>query len=509
MVSTHIQPRSFLCFPRVYPPVFIPVFIIGFLFVVTTLISPEAFKVQFLNLSSWINHHLGWVYATSANVFLLFCVLLVFLPIGKEKLGKKDDKPDFSFISWLTMMFSAGMGIGLIYWSMAEPLMHYAAPPYSKSFSNNAINEAFSWTFLHWGLHTWAIYALLALALCWGVYRCHLPMTIRSCLYGLFPESWEGIMGNLIDTLAVLGTLFGVATSLGLGVMQLNSGLNKLIALPNNLFIQILLIIGITFAATLSVLSGLGKGIKWLSNINMIIASLLVGLVLWFGPTEYFINTLPTNIVSYLINFIPWSLDLSQGMNDWKANWTHFYLGWWIAWAPFVGLFIARISKGRTIKEFILGALILPTVLTLIWVHVFGSTGLYVQHHLGFSITETMGNDPSQSLFLVFQHIPYGDLLSGLAMLALFTFFVTSSDSGSLVVDMITAGGAPNPPKIQKVFWASMEGILAIVLLTLGGLKAIQAAAICTGLPFVVMLILVMINLIRQFLPILLGHQRV
>jgi choline/glycine/proline betaine transport protein len=377
--------------------------------------------------------------------------------------------------------------------------MHYAKPPLTKPFSIDAFHAAISWTFLHWGLHPWAIYTTLGLALCWAVYRCHLPLTIRSCLFGLFPKKYDAWVGNTIDICAVLGTLFGVAASLGLGVMQLNAGLSELFQVPQGISIQVMLIVGITLAATFSVLSGVGKGIKWLSNINIAIACVLFGLVFFSGPTQYLLGSFFPNLLQYLTTFIPLSLSTNSALVDWKADWTHFYLGWWIAWAPFVGLFIARISKGRTIREFIIGALLLPTLLTLIWIHVFGSFGLYLQHMKGIPIIEMMGGEAHQSLFILFKYTPWPHLLSGIAMLGLFTFFITSSDSGSLVVDIITAGGNPNPPKIQKIFWAGMEGLIAITLLMLGGLKALQAAAICTGLLFSLMLILVLWNLIRQF----------
>ena len=447
-----------------------------------------------------INNDLGWIYSALVNVFLVFCLVVMVMPAGKIRMGDPDSKPEYSFISWLTMMFSAGMGIGLIYWSVAEPLKHYAMPPLGEGFTPFAMTQSLNWTFMHWGLHTWAIYVMLGMALGLFSFRHHLPFTIRTSLWGLLPKPLVATAGNAIDVLAVLGTLFGVATSLGLGVMQLNAGLNRLLGVPDDIWVQIVLIVGITAVATMSVISGIGKGIKWLSNFNMFLGTALFLLVFLLGPAQWLINQFGVNVWHYLQHISTVGLQVGTFENmEWKSQWTNFYWGWWISWSPFVGLFMARISKGRTLREFILGAMLVPTVLTFTWIHVFGGAALYFESVQHIPLVQMMGDNISSSLFVLFAQLPFGFILSVLGMLALFTFFVTSSDSGSLVIDMITAGGDPNPPVVQKVFWAVLEGFVAIILLLMGGLNTLQTAAICMGFPFALMLLLVFINLIRYF----------
>jgi choline/glycine/proline betaine transport protein len=404
-------------------------------------------------------------------------------------------------MSWLAMLFSAGMGIGLMFYSVAEPLYHLAEPPHGAvPGSEAAYEDAIATTFLHWGLHAWGIYALTGLALAYFAFNRNMPLSIRSAFAPLLGDRVYRWPGHVIDVLASVATLFGVATSLGLGAQQVNAGLNQLLDLPVSEGMQVGLIAGITALATISVVLGLDKGIKRLSVANMWIAGLLLMFVLAVGPTLFVLNGLVEHIGIYL-NDLPalafWNETYTQG--SWQNGWTVFYWGWWIAWSPFVGMFIARISKGRTIREFIGGALLAATGMTFVWLSVFGGSAFFIELSGPGGLVEAAQEDLARSLFVFLETLPIATgvslpsslmtLVGALATVAIILFFVTSSDSGSLVIDIITAGGKPSPPTAQRVYWATLEGVVAAVLLLGGGLAALQTAAISAGLPFSILLI--------------------
>ena len=479
-------------------------------FVIASFIFLKQMSNTFAETQAWIANQAGWFFVLGVNIILGFMLYLIVSPFGNIRLGGKDAKPDFSRAGWFAMLFSAGMGIGLLFYSVAEPMYHLVSPPHgAKAGSVAAAEDAMQTTFLHWGLHAWAIYALVGLALAFFAFNRNQPLSIRAVFYPLLGERIHGGWGHAIDTLATVATLFGVATSLGLGASQVNAGLQHLFGIPETHFVQILLIAGITAIATVSVVAGLDKGIKRLSEFNMFVALFLLLFVLLVGPTLFILNGFVENIGQYLNNFFYlgfWNETYSGG--SWQNGWTVFYWGWWIAWSPFVGMFIARISRGRTIREFIVGVLLVPTLLTFAWLSVFGDSALYIELFAKGGMADAVSSNIPRSLFFFLEKLPSASgysnfpiwlisLISLLATLVIITFFVTSSDSGSLVIDMITAGGKPNPPVAQRIFWAVTEGLVAAALLVAGGLSALQTAAIATGLPFAILLLLMIFSLYR------------
>jgi choline/glycine/proline betaine transport protein len=463
------------------------------------------------HVQAWIANQTGWFFVLTVNVILGYLLFLVVSPFGSLRLGGAAAVPEFSRGAWLAMLFSAGMGIGLMFYSVAEPVYHLAELPHGAApGSPEAYGDAISTTFLHWGLHAWAIYALVGLCLAYFAFTRNLPLTIRSVFTPWIGDAVHGWPGHVVDVLASVATLFGVATSLGLGAQQVNAGLNHLLGLPNSTPMQIGLIAGITALATVSVVLGVQRGIKRLSVINMWLAGLLLLFVFLAGPTLFILNGLVEDIGLY-INNLPalafWNETYTRG--SWQNGWTVFYWGWWIAWAPFVGTFVARISRGRTIREFIGGALLAATGMTLLWLSVFGGSALFVELNGPGGLTEAAQNDLARSLFVFLELLPEatGTVLpsfvtigaGALATGVIVTFFVTSSDSGSLVIDMITAGGKTRPPRAQRVYWATLEGVVAAILLLAGGLAALQTAAISAGLPFAI-LILIMIACLHRAL---------
>lgn len=452
----------------------------------------------FAGVQSYIVTTFGWFYTLTASASLVFVLWLLFSRYGDIRLGPDDSKPRFSYLSWFAMLFSAGMGIGLVYYGVAEPVAHYLAPPTAGAETVEAAREAMRFTFFHWGFHPWAIYIIVGLALAYFHFRHDLPMSPRSIFYPLLGERIYGPIGHTIDILAVIATLFGLATSLGLGVMQFNTGLNRVLGVPESAAIQVVLIIVITLIATASVVSGLDKGIRMISEFNIGLASLLLLFVLFAGPTVLLLEAYINNIGDYLQNLIALSTWTDPGSEStFMADWTLFYWGWWISWAPFVGLFIARISRGRTIREFILGVLVVPTLVTFLWLNVFGETGLYMEFTGAAEIVAAQQEDITLSLYTMLEALPLATLTSSLFSLLIVSFFVTSSDSGSFVVNMITTGGNDTPPKPLRVFWALAEGAVAAVLLVAGGLEALQTGSITTGLPMAVLLIFIAISLTK------------
>lgn len=449
-------------------------------------------------LQATIVKDFGWFYIVSVAGFLLFTIFLMFSRYGDVKLGPDDSEPDYSYLSWFSMLFSAGMGIGLIFFGVAEPIQHYANPPVGEGSTVEAARQAMVLTFFHWGLHAWAIYIVVGLSLAYFAFRRGLPLTIRSTLYPLIGERIYGPIGHAIDIFAVLGTMFGVATSLGLGVLQVNAGFNYLFGLPISSTVQLLLIAVITGLATLSVVMGLDKGVKRLSELNIIVAGILLLFVLIAGPTVFLFQAFVQNVGAYLGAVIPRTFRMyAYEPNPWLGSWTLFYWGWWIAWSPFVGMFIARISRGRTIRQFISGVLLVPSLFTFLWMTVFGNSAIALDFDGIAPIVATVKNDLPIALFEVLGQLPLSSIASGLATLLIITFFVTSADSGALVIDMITSGAAENPPVWQRVFWAVCAGGVAAVLLVAGGLQALQTAAITSALPFAVIMLFICYGFLR------------
>ncbi len=475
-----------------YPPVFYTAaaFILGT--VLFTILLPARAQLVFNGTQEWILANASWFYILTVAIILLAIVFLAISRYGDIKLGPDHSQPDYKDVTWFAMLFSAGMGIGLMFFGVAEPVMHYLAPPEADAGTVLAARQAMNITFFHWGLHAWAVYAIVGLILAFFSYRHGLPLTLRSALYPLIGERIYGPIGHAVDIFAIIGTVFGIATSLGLGVAQINSGLNHLFGLPVSLSVQIVLIIGASLLATISVASGLDRGIRILSETNLALAVALLLFVLVLGPTVFLLQTFVQNTGEYLSEIVSKTFNLyAYEPTDWIGGWTLFYWGWWIAWSPFVGLFIARISRGRTIRDFVRGVLLVPTGFTLIWMTVFGDTAIHlllVDQVKGFA--EIVLQDSSLALFAFLEHLPLASITSFIAIIMVLVFFVTSADSGALVVDLLASNGAPRSPVWQRIFWSLLMGVVAIALLLADGLEALQTATIASALPFSVILLL-------------------
>lgn len=440
----------------------------------------------------------SWLYVASTAGFLFFAIFLMVSRYGDIKLGPDDSEPEYSYASWFAMLFSAGMGIGILFFGVAEPIQHYVSPPTGEGGTVLAARRAMTLTFFHWGLHAWAIYIVVGLALAYFSFRRGLPLTVRSALYPLIGRRINGPIGHAVDIFAVLGTMFGIATSLGLGVLQVNAGFAHLFGLPTTLSVQIALIAVITAMATASVVSGLDNGVRRLSELNIAMAVVLLVFVLLAGSTVFLLKAFVQNIGAYLSDLIPRTFSLyAYEPNPWFGQWTLFYWGWWIAWSPFVGMFIARISRGRTIRQFVTGVLLVPVLFTFLWMTVFGNTALSMEMQGIAPIARVVGEDVSLALFALLEHLPWSTISAGLATLMVILFFVTSADSGALVIDMITSGAETPSPVWQRIFWAVSAGVVAAVLLATGGLQALQTAAIASALPFVVVIILMCYGVLR------------
>ena len=476
----------------VLKPVFYPSVVIIAILVIFAMVVPETAGEVFNGVKGFVADKFGWLYMLSVGIFTFFVIFLAISSFGRFKLGPDQSKPAYSYASWFAMLFSAGMGIGLMFWGVAEPVMHYGAPPTGDKETIEAAKQAMRITFFHWGLHAWSIYAVVGLVLAYFSFRHGLPLSIRSALFPLVGNKIYGKIGHTVDTVAVLGTIFGVATSLGLGVLQVNAGLNYIFDVPVGLPTQITLIAIITAMATVSVVLGLDGGIKRLSELNLYLAIALVLFVFLAGPTFFLLGSLVENLGDYLTNVV--QMTFNQYIYEdskWMGWWTFFYWAWWIAWAPFVGMFIARVSRGRTVREFVLGVLFVPVGFTFIWMTVFGNTAIDAIMNQGFTALSTaVSADVSTALFKFLEHFPFSSVISIIAIILVITFFVTSSDSGSLVVDTITSGGRENNPVWQRIFWAVLEGVVAAALLIAGGLGALQAASIAIALPFAVIMLI-------------------
>ncbi|MDC0591690.1 BCCT family transporter [Balneolaceae bacterium] len=475
---------------QVHGPVFFTSASLILLSIVLTILYRDSASELFSVIQTQVSTKTGWFFILSVNVFLVFVVYLAFSKFVRVRLGGDEAKPEFSTLAWFSMLFSAGMGIGLLFWSIAEPVTHYLVPPLAAASDVQSAQQAMNVTMLHWGFHAWAIYALVGLSLAYFTYSRGLPLTIRSVFYPFFSNRIYSWVGDVIDIFAVLATVFGLATSLGFGVQQVASGLSFVLGIDNGLVTQVSLIAGITLIATISVVSGIQKGVKFLSEMNMRIAVGLLLIIIILGPTVFILNSFIQNTGSYVSHLLTWSTwGESYAQGQWQNSWTVFYWGWWIAWSPFVGTFIARISKGRTIRQFILGVLIVPTIVTCLWISAFGSVSILEVMNGNTAIADAVQNDVSTALFVFLETIPFTEAISVLAIVLVTSFFITSSDSGSLVVDSSTSGGKISAPVGQRIFWATTEGAVAAVLLIGGGLQALQTATIITGLPFAFLLL--------------------
>ncbi|WP_110350990.1 BCCT family transporter [Methylobacterium sp. B4] len=483
---------------QVNPPVFFTSAGLTLAFAGLAALFPVQAKSIFDTVQAEIVREFGWFYIASVASFLGFAIFLMLSRYGDVRLGPDDSEPDYSYLSWFAMLFSAGMGIGLIFFGVAEPLQHYATPPVGEGKTIEAAQRAMVLTFFHWGVHAWAIYIVVGLALAYFAFRRGLPLTVRSALHPLIGDRINGPIGHAIDIFAVLGTIFGVATSLGLGVLQVNAGFSHLFGIPTSTPVQILLITLITACATLSVVSGLDRGIKILSELNIVLAVLLLAFVLATGSTVFLLQAFVQNLGAYLGAVVERTLQTyAYRPNEWLGTWTLFYWGWWIAWSPFVGMFIARISRGRTIREFVTGVLLVPVLFTFFWMTVFGNTAIEMDRAGTVALSAIVKDDMPVALFAMLGHLPFGTIASGLATLLVIFFFVTSADSGALVIDMITSGAAEDPPVWQRVFWVLAGGAIAAVLLMAGGLEALQTAAIVSALPFALIMIFICYGLLR------------
>ncbi|MCC5927381.1 MAG: BCCT family transporter [Bacteroidetes bacterium] len=482
----------------IHKPVFYPSVILIVLLIAGTMIAGDAAEQIFNNVRVGITNSADWLFVAGVNIFIGFALYFAFSKFGNIRLGGEDAKTEFSTAAWFAMLFSAGMGIGLMFFAVAEPMWHLLYPPHAEVGSTDSVRDAMGVTFLHWGLHAWAVYAIVGLALAFFAFNRKLPLSFRSVFYPLLGDRIKGWMGDVIDILAVMATVFGLATSLGLGAAQAGAGMEYVFGLSNTVTLQVLIIVGVTAIAVVSVVLGVQKGVKVLSEFNIRLAALFLIFILVLGPTMYILSTFVQSTGYYLQNFAEyatWMQNFEDG--SFMSDWTVFYWAWWISWSPYVGMFIARISRGRTVKEFVLGVLLAPTLVTFLWMSGFGGTALFLETGAFAEIASAVEADQTTSLFVLLDQFPLATLTSFLAIILVLSFFVTSSDSGSLVIDSLTSGGKIDTPVAQRVFWASTEGAVAAVLLVGGGLGALQAASISTGLPFVLVL-LVMCYSLRQ-----------
>lgn len=460
------------------------------IFVIWGAVFPNNLAESTGNAFSFMLTGFGWFYLLATVIFLAFSIFLAVGPFRKIKLGQPDEKPEYSYFSWIAMLFSAGMGIGLVYWGVAEPMFHYLSPPEGAAGGTvEAARLSMQYSFFHWGFHPWAIYTVVALALAYTQFRRLDKGLISSTFRPLIGDRVEGPIGKSIDSLASIATVFGVATSLGLGAMQINGGLDYLMGIPQNEGIQLLIILIITMLFVASTLTGLNKGILYLSNLNMILAAALIAFVLFAGPTMYIVDVFTQSIGAYVGNIIPMSFTLYPFSGDGFAGaWTLFYWAWWIAWAPFVGTFIARVSRGRSIQEFVLGVLLIPTVLGAFWFAVFGGIALNLEA-AGAGIADAVGADMNSALFIMFNELPFGAIISVLAVLLVVTFFVTSADSATYVLGTLTSDGDLNPKLSTRLIWGVLQAGVAAVLLFSEGLGGLQTASFIAALPFTVIML--------------------
>lgn len=487
-------------------PVFWVALIVSILFIIWGIIPERLLPTGNLQhvtslVQSFIIEKFGWFYLLSATAFLVFALSLIFTKYGNIKLGKDTDEAEYGNLTWFAMLFSAGMGIGLVFWGVAEPLSHYYTPPIGEGQTSEAARIAIRYSFFHWGLHPWAIYAVIGLILAYFTYRKDTAGVVSQILKPIFGERVNGSLGILFDFIAIFATIFGVATSLGLGASQISGGLSFLIpGIENNITTQLIIIAIVTVLYMLSAQTGLDKGIKILSNMNIFLAIALMLFLLFMGPTNFIMDLFTTTIGSYLQNLISMSFKLSPfEQNTWVQDWTIFYWAWWIAWAPFVGTFIARVSKGRTIREFVIGVLLVPTLFGALWFSVFGGSAVYLEFFQNEKIMDIVNQHGQEvALFKVLSYFPLGNIMSYIAIFLIAMFFITSADSATFVLGMQTTGGSLYPPNRIKLIWGVIQSSAAAVLLLAGGLGALQTASIIAAFPFTILMILMIFAFVKS-----------
>ncbi len=485
-------------FANVNPNVFLSTAAIIVIFLAIVVLAPNSFELITRQLNQWVTDSFSWFYVLSVAIFLILLIYIALSDMGKIKLGPDHSQPSYSNASWFAMLFTAGMGIGLMFFGVAEPVMHYVSPPTGPAETIQSAQQAMRVTFFHWGLHAWAIYTVVGLALAYFAYRHNLPLKIRSALYPMIGQRIYGPIGDAVDTFATIGTVFGVATTLGFGVTQINSGLNYLFGIQQSAVTQVVLIIVVSAMASISVFFGLDKGIKRLSELNLILALILLLFVFFASSSIYLLQTTIQNAGQYISNLFAMTFNLyAYQPNGWIGGWTIMYWAWWISWSPFVGMFIARVSEGRSIREFIVGVLLIPTGFTLIWMGFMGNAALYsILHEANHALVMAVQRDSSVALFQFLHSLPFSSVMSLLATCLVMLFFVTSADSGALVTDYLTAK-SENSPTWQRLFWTALMAVLAIVLLLVGGLGALQSATMMSALPFTFIMLLICWGLLK------------
>ncbi|EIO4608725.1 TPA: BCCT family transporter [Vibrio parahaemolyticus] len=482
------------------------------LFVVATLTFRQQVEPFFAGLRAWLVSNLDWFFLASGNVFVIVCLVLIVTPLGRVRIGGTEATPDYSYAGWLAMLFAAGMGIGLVFFGVSEPMSHFSSALGGVNIENGVRTDwaplggavgdtdaasalGMAATIYHWALHPWSIYALLALGLAIFSFNKGLPLTMRSIFYPLFGERIWGWVGHIIDILAVVATVFGLATSLGYGASQAATGLNFLFGVPMTDTTQVVLIVVITALALISVVAGLDSGVKRLSEINMILAAMLLFFVIIVGPTMAILTGFFDNIASYITNIPALSMPFEREDVNYSQGWTAFYWAWWISWSPFVGMFIARVSRGRSVREFIICVILIPSTVCVLWMTAFGGTA--ISQYVNDGYEAVFNAELPLKLFAMLDVMPFAEITSVVGIILVVVFFITSSDSGSLVIDTIAAGGKVDAPTPQRVFWCTFEGLVAIALMLGGGLAAAQAMAVTTGLPFTIVLLVATVSLIK------------
>ncbi|EGQ7825362.1 BCCT family transporter [Vibrio parahaemolyticus] len=482
------------------------------LFVVATLTFRQQVEPFFAGLRAWLVSNLDWFFLASGNVFVIVCLILIVTPLGRVRIGGTEATPDYSYAGWLAMLFAAGMGIGLVFFGVSEPMSHFSSALGGVNIENGVRTDwaplggavgdtdaasalGMAATIYHWALHPWSIYALLALGLAIFSFNKGLPLTMRSIFYPLFGERVWGWVGHIIDILAVVATVFGLATSLGYGASQAATGLNFLFDVPMTDTTQVVLIVVITALALISVVAGLDSGVKRLSEINMILAAMLLFFVIIVGPTMAILTGFLDNIASYITNIPALSMPFEREDANYSQGWTAFYWAWWISWSPFVGMFIARVSRGRSVREFIICVILIPSTVCVLWMTAFGGTA--ISQYVNDGYEAVFNAELPLKLFAMLDVMPFAEITSVVGIILVVVFFITSSDSGSLVIDTIAAGGKVDAPTPQRVFWCTFEGLVAIALMLGGGLAAAQAMAVTTGLPFTIVLLVATVSLIK------------
>ncbi|WP_162047910.1 BCCT family transporter [Vibrio taketomensis] len=482
------------------------------LFVVFTLLFRQQVEPFFAGLRNWLTSNLDWFFIGSGNIFVFICLILIFTPLGRVRIGGTEAQPDYSYAGWLAMLFAAGMGIGLVFFGVSEPMTHFSTALGGVTVENGVRTDwaplggaagdtdaasalGMAATIYHWALHPWSIYALLALGLAIFTFNKGLPLTMRSIFYPLFGERVWGWTGHIIDILAIVATVFGLATSLGYGASQAATGLNYLFGVPMTDTTQIVLIVIITALALISVVAGLDSGVKRLSEINMGVAALLLLFVVVVGPTLAIFTGFFENIGAYIANIPALSMPFAREDVNYSQGWTAFYWAWWISWSPFVGMFIARVSRGRSVREFVICVILIPSTVCIFWMTAFGGTA--ISQYVNDGYQAVFNADLPLKLFMMLDVMPMAEITSIVGIVLIVVFFITSADSGSLVIDTIAAGGKVDAPTPQRVFWCTFEGLVAIALLLGGGLAAAQAMAVTTGLPFTIVLLVASVSLLK------------